>query len=109
MASNTNTPSKDEQHIESPQEEEGFLRWAAYAQRITRPLAKVSRYAAYTSDVGEAFRPVVSPTIVNLSYGVAFGYCILDVAYNGYKANKKGENVTRAVAHATVFQGLASF
>lgn len=31
-----------------------------------------------------------------------------DILYNGYRASEEGRDVRRAVAHATVFQGLAS-
>eukprot|EP00951_Prasinocladus_malaysianus_P022171 scaffold185170_cov44-Prasinocladus_malaysianus.AAC.2 len=43
-----------------------------------------ARYLAFTSDVGEAMRPVVSPRIVNASYAIAGGYMIGDVIYQGY-------------------------
>ena len=32
------------------------------------------RYVAYSSDVGEAFRPVVPTWLVKSTYGLAFGY-----------------------------------
>lgn len=63
---------------------------------------------AYSSDVGEAFRPVVPVAVVNASYGIAIGYCAFDVGFEGYKANKDGGDVTRAVVKQSVFQGLAS-
>jgi len=69
---------------------------------------KKVRYLAYSSDVGEAFRPVVPAAVVNASYGIAVGYCAFDVGYEGYKANKEGGDVTRAVVKQTIFQGLAS-
>jgi len=66
------------------------------------------RYLAFTSDVGEAVRPVVPPAAVNASYAVAVAYMVGDVVYNGYKASQHGEDVKRAVAHTTVFQLVAS-
>lgn len=64
----------------------------------------MSRYSAYASDVGEAFRPVVPVSLVNASYAVAFGYVGCDIVYNGYRAKQENRSVERAVAHATVFQ-----
>ena len=34
----------------------------------------VHRYVAYTSDIGEAFRPVVPPWLVTAAYGVSWAY-----------------------------------
>lgn len=45
-----------------------------------------SRYVAYTSDIGEAFRPVVPPMLVTAGYAVSWAYLIGDVGYEGYKA-----------------------
>mmetsp|Transcript_40722 Transcript_40722/g.68175 ORF Transcript_40722/g.68175 Transcript_40722/m.68175 type:complete len:246 (+) Transcript_40722:160-897(+) len=67
------------------------------------------RYAAYSSDVGEALRPVISPMWVNATYGLAISYVIGDIAYHGYlEQQREGGDVKRAVAHATSFQLLAS-
>ncbi len=41
---------------------------------------------AYTSDIGESFRPVVSPSIVRTAYGISWAYILSDVSYEGYKA-----------------------
>lgn len=83
-------------------------RFLAYASRVGRILGSSVRYSAYASDVGEAFRPIVSPAMVNATYAIAFGYVGCDILYNGYRASEEGRSVPRAVAHATVFQGLAS-
>jgi hypothetical protein len=40
--------------------EDSKLRYLAYAQRIRTALWASTRYLAFTSDVGEAFRPVTS-------------------------------------------------
>lgn len=37
------------------------------------------RFVGYTNEVGEAFRPLVSKTVVNLSYAAAFIYVLADV------------------------------
>lgn len=83
-------------------------RFLAYASRVGRILAGTSRYSAYASDVEEAFRPVAPPAFVKATYALAFGYVGTDILDNGYRASEEGRSVPRAVAHATVFQGLAS-
>ncbi|GMH81768.1 hypothetical protein TrVE_jg5237 [Triparma verrucosa] len=72
------------------------------------------RYAAYSSDVGEAARPVVSNKVILAAYGVAGTYVLADVGYECYK-KKNTENlewsdwgVVRTGLHATLFQGIAS-
>jgi len=49
-----------------------------------------TRYIAYTSDVGEAFRPVVPPWAVSAAYGVSWLYLAGDVSYESYKAHRRG-------------------
>jgi len=87
-------------------------RYTAYAfllARFTKTAKVAVRYLAFTSDVGEAFRPVVPVALVNLTYAVAIGYCVLDVVYVGYvESKKKNGQVARTVAERTVFQALAS-
>lgn len=41
---------------------------------------------AYTSDIGESFRPVAHPWLVRSAYGVSWAYILGDVANEGYKA-----------------------
>ena len=91
---------------------EGNLRYAGY----TAGLAKMSRYLAFTSDLGEALRPVVATTLVRSSYGVAAGYCVADVSYEAYKLKKNnyihrdGRTCTlgQVVAERATFQLVAS-
>eukprot|EP00960_Hanusia_phi_P030976 748996-Hanusia_phi.AAC.1 len=78
-----------------------LARFAKFAQ------AKV-RFLAFTSDVGEAMRPVVPVWMVNATYAIAIGYCVTDVAIVGYQEHKRNGNVVRAVTFQTIFQGLAS-
>mmetsp|Transcript_1583 Transcript_1583/g.3810 ORF Transcript_1583/g.3810 Transcript_1583/m.3810 type:complete len:250 (-) Transcript_1583:9-758(-) len=82
-------------------------RYGAYAFLIGR-LTRGVRYLAYSSDVGEAMRPVVPTWLVNATYGIAIGYCALDVGFEGYKEHKAQGDVKRAVVKQTLFQGLAS-
>lgn len=66
---------------------------------------------AYTSDVGEAFRPVVPRWIVNAAYGLSFAYVAGDVTYEAYHAHRHGETkegITRTVVQRSIFQVLAS-
>lgn len=44
------------------------------------------RYVAYTSDIGESFRPVAHPWLVRGAYGISWAYILGDVSYEGYKA-----------------------
>ncbi|KAJ3257570.1 hypothetical protein HK103_004479 [Boothiomyces macroporosus] len=86
-------------------------RYIGYAGRIARALNSSSRYLAYTSDVGEAFRPVVSKGLVNAAYGISFAYVGFDVGYEMYKSRKRGDTLTetsRVFLQRSIFQGLAS-
>lgn len=51
------------------------------------------RYVAYTSDIGESFRPVAHPYIVRSAYGVSWAYILGDVAHEGYKAYLANQRV----------------
>ncbi|KAK4544059.1 hypothetical protein LTR36_004557 [Oleoguttula mirabilis] len=62
------------------------VRYAAYASRFRTILVSAQRYVAYTSDIGESFRPVAHPYWVRTAYGVSWAYLVGDVGYEGYKA-----------------------
>ncbi|KAI9051734.1 hypothetical protein LZ554_004774 [Drepanopeziza brunnea f. sp. 'monogermtubi'] len=70
----------------APQSTESNIRYAAYASRIRTALLSAQRYVAYTSDIGESFRPVAHPNWVKAAYGVSWAYLVGDVAHEGYKA-----------------------
>ncbi|KAI0036014.1 mitochondrial 18 KDa protein-domain-containing protein [Vararia minispora EC-137] len=74
------------------------VRYAAYAARLRTALRASSRYIAYTSDIGEAFRPVVPPAIVTAAYGISWLYLAGDVSYESYKAHRKGPTPREAAA-----------
>lgn len=82
----------------------------------TRSLARLARYLAFTSDVGEAFRPVVDSRIVSFAYFISFSYCFADVGYEAYKLDKRGYKnehnetitMTQCVVERTAFQLIAS-
>lgn len=62
------------------------LRYAAYASRLRTILLSAHRYVAYTSDIGESFRPIAHPWLIKGAYGISWGYLVGDVGYEGYKA-----------------------
>lgn len=73
-------------YIRAPQSTESNIRYAAYATRIRTALLSAQRYVAYTSDIGESFRPVAHPNLVRTAYGISWAYLIGDVTHEGYKA-----------------------
>ncbi|KAH3956010.1 hypothetical protein HBI56_163880 [Parastagonospora nodorum] len=62
------------------------IRYAAYASRLRTIMLSAHRYVAYTSDIGESFRPVAHPYWVRGAYGVSWTYLLGDVGHEGYKA-----------------------
>jgi fission process protein 1 len=89
-----------------------FLAYIGRAARVLKVAAvKGSRYVAYSSDVGEAFRPVATPLWVKASYGVAWAYIVGDVAWQSRKAQQQGfsqKEVARVGCEEAVFQLGAS-
>lgn len=69
--------------------DEGAIRYAAYANRIRTIMNATHRYVAYTSDIGESFRPLAHPNIVRAGYAVSWGYIVGDVAYDTWKCRMK--------------------
>jgi len=51
-----------------------------------------------TSDVGEAFWPVVSPWIVTAAYGISWAYLIGDVGFETWKAKRRGPSPLEAAS-----------
>jgi fission process protein 1 len=96
------------------------LRYAAYGARLRTALRAGSRYIAYTSDVGEAFRPIVAPWVVRAGYGVSWAYLAGDVGYEAFKAHRLGPSPIEAAnfseptrlaivtVHRATFQSIAS-
>ncbi|KAF4553019.1 Hypothetical protein D9617_8g050320 [Elsinoe fawcettii] len=77
----------------APETTETNLRYAGYAARIKTVLLSAHRYVAYTSDIGESFRPVAHPYLVKGAYGVSWAYLIGDVGHEGYKAWLRNQRV----------------
>lgn len=99
QASPKELPEDSQQHMPG--------RYLAYLARFRT----IIRYLAYTSDIGEAFRPIVSPKIVTSAYAISWGYVICDVAYEGYKDYKHGSDnshIARTVLERSLFQSIAS-
>ncbi|KAF8076098.1 mitochondrial 18 KDa protein-domain-containing protein [Lyophyllum atratum] len=96
------------------------VRYLAYGARLRTALRAGSRYIAYTSDVGEAFRPVVPPWVVTAAYGVSWLYLAGDVGYESYKAYRRGPSpieaanfseptrIALAAVQRATFQSIAS-
>ncbi|KAG1445187.1 hypothetical protein G6F56_010001 [Rhizopus delemar] len=86
-------------------------RYLGYVGRLRTAIVASTRYLAYTSDVGEAFRPIVHPLFVSAAYGISWAYLGLDVGYEGYKAYHAGLDnpaIATTVVKRGVFQSLAS-
>ncbi|EIM88176.1 uncharacterized protein STEHIDRAFT_95178 [Stereum hirsutum FP-91666 SS1] len=76
---------------------ESDVRYAAYGARLRTALRATHRYVAYTSDIGEAFRPIVPPRLVSAAYGISWMYLIGDVSYESWKARRRGPTPLEAV------------
>ena len=48
---------------------------------------------AYTSDIGESFRPVAHPWLIRGAYGISWAYLVGDVGHEGYKAYLRNQRV----------------
>lgn len=72
---------------------ESSIRYAAYASRVRTIMLSAQRYIAYTSDIGESFRPVAHPNLVRAAYGISWAYLAGDVAHEGYKAYIRNQKI----------------
>ncbi|KAG0652605.1 hypothetical protein D0Z07_0462 [Hyphodiscus hymeniophilus] len=77
----------------APASTDSSIRYAAYATRIRTALLSAQRYVAYTSDIGESFRPVAHPNLVRTAYGISWAYLIGDVSHEGYKAYCQNQRI----------------
>ncbi|KAI5968245.1 hypothetical protein CANMA_002461 [Candida margitis] len=76
---------------QSVTDQESGLRYAAYANRLRTILLASHRYVAYTSDIGESFRPVAHPYLVKSGYAVSWLYILGDVSYASWITKMKSE------------------
>ncbi|KAK3307304.1 mitochondrial 18 KDa protein-domain-containing protein [Chaetomium strumarium] len=88
----------------APPSTESNVRYAAYAARFRTILLSAHRYVAYTSDIGESFRPVAHPWLVRGAYGVSWAYILGDVSYEGYKAYWHNQRVLNPQVELTTRQ-----
>jgi fission process protein 1 len=77
----------------APPSTDSDLRYAAYASRARTILLSAHRYVAYTSDIGESFRPMAHPYLIRGAYGISWLYLIGDVSHEGYKAYIRNQKV----------------
>lgn len=78
---------------DAPETTDSSVRYAAYASRLRTIMLSAHRYVAYTSDIGESFRPVAHPWLIKGAYGVSWAYLIGDVSYEGAKAYKHNQAI----------------
>ncbi|KAL8818483.1 MAG: hypothetical protein Q9223_002889 [Gallowayella weberi] len=69
------------------------LRYTPYLARARTILLSAHRYVAYTSDIGESFRPVAHPWLIRGAYGISWAYLIGDVSHEGYKAYLRNQRI----------------
>lgn len=95
---------------------EGDTRYAAYMSLVTQMgrtigASPLTRYLAYTSDIGEGFRPVVKPWIVKMCYGISWMYVFCDTgveSYKRYQETHDGVETARLGTQRLTFNALAS-
>jgi mitochondrial fission process protein 1 len=78
---------------EGPDTTSTSVRYAAYANRLRTIMLSAHRYVAYTSDIGESFRPVAHPILVRSAYGISWAYILGDVSHEGWKAYKRNQRL----------------
>jgi fission process protein 1 len=79
----------------APESTESNVRYAAYASRFRTILLSAHRYVAYTSDIGESFRPIAHPIAIKAAYGVSWAYLLGDVGNEGYKAYVRNQRTLK--------------
>lgn len=62
-------------------------------------LRSAHRYIAYTSDIGESFRPIAHPYLVRSAYAVSWAYIAGDVTHEGYKAYLRNQRTRDPSTH----------
>ena len=104
-----------EHHEQSAHVDESLGRYTAYTVRLKTLVSSVSRYIAYSSDVGEAFRPLARPFVVTAAYGISWAYIFTDVGYTCWQAAQDREHDSTLAADLAwiaarrgTFQTLAS-
>lgn len=90
-------------------------RSTSYTSRLAIILRKLpaltakAKAAAYASEVGESFRPVVPRSLVNFLYVVSIGYVVFDIAGRTYCVKEQGKEAMRYFCFdTTLFHLMAS-
>jgi len=91
--STTSRENPSECTFRAGQSTDSSLRYAAYASRARTILLSAHRYVAYTSDIGESFRPIAHPWLIKGAYGISWAYLIGDVSYEGYRAYLRNQRI----------------
>ena len=79
---------------QGPDTTETSVRYAAYANRLRTIMLSAHRYVAFTSEIGESFRPIAHPILVRSAYGISWAYILGDVGHEGYKAYRRNQRLT---------------
>lgn len=77
----------------TPDTTDTSVRYAAYANRLRTIMLSAHRYVAYTSDIGESFRPVAHPWLVRGAYGISWAYILGDVGNEGWRAYRRNQKL----------------
>lgn len=93
IAGPTSQPRLTFLQISGKDSTESNVRYAAYATRIRTIMLSAHRYVAYTSDIGESFRPVAHQNLVRAAYGISWAYILGDVSHEGYRAYWNNQRV----------------
>lgn len=105
-----------EHHEQSSHIDEGIGRYTAYTMRLKTLITTGSRYIAYSSEIGEAIRPLARPIVVTTAYAISWAYIFADVGYTCWQASKSMEkdspsrttDLAWIAARRGTFQTLAS-
>jgi DNA-binding protein H-NS len=91
------------------------FRPATYLSRVAIILRKLpaitskAKAAAYASEAGESFRPVLKGNVVKALYGISIGYIFLDVAGRTYCVSNQGrEKMSYLCFDTLLWHSLAS-
>ena len=91
------------------------LRPATYASRVAIILRKLpmltqkAKSAAYASEVGESFRPVIHKRLIRTLYAISIGYVVVDVAGRSFCVADQGrEKMSYFIFDTLLWHSLAS-
>jgi mitochondrial fission process protein 1 len=90
----------------APESTDTSIRYAAYAARARTILLAARRYIAYTSDIGESFRPVAHPNLVRGAYAISWAYIAGDVSHEGYKAYLRQQRLMHPQGPGVMARGV---